>query len=75
MRRRRILRLRLLALQVVTSAWGLWCWLLATEYIVDYRGDEWSVGLFSVLLALGVWAVLILATVATWRAHNRKWLG
>ena len=62
------MRVRLLVLLVASSGWGLWCWLLATEYVVDYRGEEWSVGLFSVLAALGVWAVLILAAVATWRA-------
>jgi hypothetical protein len=75
MRRRRSLRLLLVALFLVASAWGLWCWLLATEYIVDYRGEEMSVGLFTVLGALGVWMVLILAMVATWRALTRKWLG
>jgi hypothetical protein len=75
MRRRRILRLLLVVLFLAASAWGLWCWVLATEYIVDYRGEEMSVGLFNVLAALGVWAVLILAMVATWRALNRKWLG
>jgi hypothetical protein len=75
MRRRRSLRLLLVALFLVASAWGLWCWLLVTEYIVDYRGEEWSVGLFSVLMALGVWAPLLLAMVATWRALDRKRLG
>jgi hypothetical protein len=70
-----MLRLLLAVLLPVTSAWGLWCWLLATEYIIDSRGEEWSVGLFTVLAALGVWAVLILAMVATWRALTRKWLG
>jgi hypothetical protein len=74
-RRRRTLRLLLVALFLVASAWGLWCWLLATEYIVDYRGEEMSVGLFTVLGALGLWAVLILAMVATWRALNRKGFG
>jgi len=72
MRRRRVLRVQLTVLMVAASGWGLWCWLLATEYVVDYRGEEWSVGLFSVLAALGVWAVLILAAVATWRALAGK---
>ena len=67
--------MQLVVLLVVASGWGLWCWLLTTEYIVDYRGEEWQVGLFSVVLTLGVWAVLILAMVATWRALNRKGLG
>jgi hypothetical protein len=75
MRRRRILRLQLVVLLVVTSGWGLWCWVLATEYIVDYWGPEWSVGLFTVLGAIVVWAGLLLATVAMWRALNRNWLG
>jgi uncharacterized membrane protein len=75
MRRRRILQVRLGVLLVVTSAWGLWCWVLATEYTVDYWGPEWSVGLFTVLAALVVWTGLLLASVATWRALNRKWTG
>jgi len=48
---------------------------LATEYVVDYRGEEMSVGLFAVLVALFIWAVLILAMVATWRALNGKGFG
>ena len=72
MRRRRALRIRLVVLTVVASGWGLWCWVLATEYIVDYAGEAWSVGLFSVLAALFVWAVLILATVGTWRSLGEK---
>jgi hypothetical protein len=75
MRRRRILGVCLVALLLAASAWGMWCWLLVTEYIVDYRGEEWSVGLFTVLVALGVWAALLLGMVATWRALNRKRLG
>ena len=72
MGRRRVLKVRLVALMVVSSGWGLWCWLLATEYVIDYRGEEWQVGLFSVLAALLVWALLILAAVATWRSLEGK---
>ena len=75
MRRRRVLQVRLVILFLVTSVWGLWCWVLATEYVVDYWGEQWSVGLSTVLAALGVWVGLLLATVAAWRALNRKWLG
>jgi len=71
-RRRRLLRILLIVLFVAASVWGLWCWLLATEYIVDYRGEEMQVGLLTVLAALFMWAVLILAMVATWRALGRK---
>ena len=70
LRRRRIFRLLFVVLFLAASAWGLWCWVLATEYIVDYRGEEMQVGLGTVLGALGLWAVLILAMVATWRALN-----
>ncbi len=65
----------LVVLFVAASAWGLWCWVLATEYIIDFRGEEMHVGLFTVVGALGVWAVIILAMVATWRVLNRKGLG
>ena len=51
------------------------CWVLATEYIVDFRGEEMQVGLFNVVVALGLWAVLILGMVATWRALNKRGLG
>ena len=75
LRRRRLLRLLLVVLFLAASAWGLWCWVLATEYIVDYRGEEMQVGLGTVLGALGLWAVVILAMVATWRVLNKEWLG
>ena len=64
-----------MGLFLLASAWGLWCWVLATEYIVDYRGEEMQVGLFNVVVALGVWAVLILGMVATWRALNKRGFG
>jgi hypothetical protein len=70
-----MLRVLLMVLFVAASAWGLWCWVLATEYVVDYRGEEMQVGLFTVLAALFMWAVLILAMVTTWRALNKKALG
>lgn len=73
--RRRILRVLLVVLFLAASAWGLWCWVLATEYIVDFRGEEMQVGLFTVVAALGLWAVIILGMVATWRALNGKGLG
>jgi hypothetical protein len=75
LRRRRILRALLVVLFLAASAWGLWCWVLATEYIVDFRGEEMQVGLFTVVGALGLWAVIILGMVATWRALNGKGLG
>jgi hypothetical protein len=75
LRRRRILGVLLVVLFLAASAWGLWCWVLATEYIIDFRGEEMQVGLLNVVGALGVWAVVILAMVATWRALNRKGLG
>jgi hypothetical protein len=75
MRRRRILRVLHIVLFIAASAWGLWCWVLASEYIIDFRGEEMKVGLFTVLGALLVWAVVILAMVTTWRAINRKGLG
>ncbi len=65
----------LVVLFIAASAWGMWCWVLATEYIIDFRGEEMQVGLLTVVGALGVWAVIILAMVATWRALNRKGLG
>jgi len=67
-----MLRILLMVLFVVASAWGLWCWVLATEYVVDFRGEEMQVGLLTVLAALFMWAVLILAMVTTWRALNRR---
>jgi hypothetical protein len=75
LRRRRLLRLLLVVLFLAASAWGLWCWVLATEYIVDYRGEEMQVGLGTVVGALGLWAVIILGMVATWRALNNGGLG
>jgi hypothetical protein len=74
-RRRRGLRVLLMLLFVAASVWGLWCWVLTTEYIVDYRGEEMQVGLLTVLAALFMWAVLILGMVTTWRALNRKGFG
>lgn len=74
-RRRRIFVVLLVVLFIAASAWGMWCWVLATEYIIDFRGEEMQVGLLTVVGALGVWAVIILAMVATWRALNRKGLG
>ena len=71
-RRRRALRLLLVVLLLVASAWGLWCWLLATEYVIDYRGEEWSVGLFTVLAAIGLWVGLLLAAAAIWRSLRGK---
>ena len=70
-----MLRVLLVALFLAASAWGLWCWVLATEYIIDFRGEEMQVGLFTVLAALGLWAGIILAMVTTWRALNPKGLG
>jgi hypothetical protein len=71
-----MLRVLLVVLFLAASAWGLWCWVLATEYIVDYRGEEMQVGLFNVVFALGLWALMILGMVATWRAlNNGKGLG
>ena len=73
--RRRMLRILLMVLFIAASAWGLWCWVLATEYIVDFWGEEMQVGLFTVLAALFMWGVLILAMVATWRALYKKGFG
>ena len=71
-----MLRVLLVVLFLAASAWGLWCWVLATEYIVDYRGEEMQVGLFNVVFALGLWALVILGMVTTWRAlNNGKGLG
>ena len=69
------MRVLLVVLFLAASAWGLWCWVLATEYIVDYRGEEMQVGLFTVVAALGLWTVIILGMVATWRALNGRGLG
>ncbi|HEV3365046.1 MAG TPA: hypothetical protein VG795_13070 [Acidimicrobiia bacterium] len=63
-----------MVLFLAASAWGLWCWMLATEYIIDFRGEEMQVGLGTVLAALGAWAVIILAMVTTWRALNKRGL-
>ncbi|HKY74553.1 MAG TPA: hypothetical protein VJS45_00320 [Acidimicrobiia bacterium] len=70
-----MLRVLLVVLFLAASAWGLWCWVLATEYIVDYRGEEMQVGFFNVVFALGLWALMILGMVTTWRALNGKRLG
>ena len=75
MQRRRLLRVLLVVLFLAASAWGLWCWMLASEYVIDFRGEEMQVGLFTVLGALGLWAVIILAMVATWRTLDRRGLG
>ena len=64
-----------MVLFLMASGWGLWCWMLASEYVIDFRGEEMQVGLFTVLGALGLWAVIILAMVTVWRALNRKGLG
>jgi hypothetical protein len=74
-RRRRALRVLLVVLFVAASAWGMWCWVLATEYIIDFRGEEMQVGFFNVVFALALWLGIILAMVTTWRALNRKGLG
>jgi hypothetical protein len=74
-RRRRLFVALLVVLFVAASAWGLWCWVLASEYVIDFRGEEMQVGLGTVLAALALWAVIILAMVTTWRALNRKGLG
>jgi hypothetical protein len=74
-RRRRMLRVLLVVLFVAASAWGMWCWVLATEYIIDFRGEEMQVGFFNVVFALAVWLGIILAMVTTWRGLNRKGLG
>lgn len=74
-RRRRMLRALLVGLFLAASAWGMWCWVLATEYIIDFRGEEMQVGLGTVVGALGLWAGIILGMVSTWRALNRKGLG
>lgn len=70
-RQRRLIRLQLVVLLLTATGWGVWCWLLVTEYVVDYAGEEWSVGVFSVILNISVWAVLIVAAVATWRWLQR----
>jgi len=70
-----MLRVLLVVLFLAASAWGLWCWVLASEYIIDFRGEEMQVGLFTVVAALGLWAVIILGMVATWRALNGQGLG
>jgi hypothetical protein len=69
------LRVLLVVLFLAASAWGMWCWMLANEYIIDSRGEEMQVGLFTVVGALGLWAVIILAMVTTWRVLNGKGLG
>ena len=65
-----MLRILLVVLILAASAWGLWCWVLASEYIIDFSGEEMQVGLGTVVGALGLWAVIILAMVAAWRALN-----
>jgi hypothetical protein len=66
----------LVVLFLAASAWGFWCWVLASEYIIDFQGEEMQVGLGTVVGALGLWAVMILGMVATWRAlNNGKGLG
>lgn len=69
------MRALLVVLFLAASAWGLWCWVLATEYIIDFSGEEMQVGLFTVMAALGLWAAMILAMVTTWRALNPRGLG
>lgn len=59
-----------MVLFLAASAWGLWCWVLASEYIIDLRGEEMQVGLFTVVAALVLWGAIILGMVATWRALN-----
>jgi hypothetical protein len=49
--------------------------MLASEYVIDFQGEEMQVGLGTVVAALGLWAVIILGMVATWRALNGKGLG
>jgi hypothetical protein len=64
-----MLRVQLVVLLVVTPAFGAWCWLvLVTEYVTNYYGDERSVGIYAILLALAVWGALCFATVTTWRS-------
>lgn len=75
LRRRRNLRVLLVVLFLAASAWGLWCWVLVSEYIIDFRGDEMQVGLGLVLGVLGLWAVIILGMVATWRALDKEGFG
>ena len=70
-----MLRVLLVVLFLAASAWGLWCWVLASEYIIDFRGEEMQVGLGTVVGALGLWALMILGMVATWRALNGRGLG
>jgi len=60
---------------LAATAWGLWCLVLANEYIIDFRGEEMQVGFFNVVFALGIWLGIILGMVTTWRALNRKGLG
>ena len=64
-----------MVLFLVASAWGLWCWVLASEYVIDFRGEEMQVGLGTVVGALGLWAGMILGMVATWRALNSGGFG
>ena len=75
LRRRRSLRVLLVVLFLAASAWGLWCWVLASEYVIDFSGEEMQVGLGTVVGALGLWAAIILGMVTTWRALNGKGLG
>jgi hypothetical protein len=69
------LRLLLVGLVLAASAWGLWCWVLSTEYIVGVRGEVMQVGLWTVMRARGLWATISLAMVTTWRVLNRRGLG
>ena len=75
LRRRRMLRVLLVVLFLAASAWGLWCWFLASEYIIDFRGEEMQVGLGTVVAALTLWAGMILGMVTTWRALDKRGLG
>jgi hypothetical protein len=59
-------------LLAVTTAWGVWCWLLVTEYVIDYSGEEWNVGLFTVLPAVALLAGLSFATLSTWGSVPRN---
>lgn len=70
-----MLRVLLVVLFLAASAWGLWCWVLASEYVIDFGGEAMQVGLGTVIGALALWAVMILGMVTTWRALNGKGLG
>jgi hypothetical protein len=71
-RRRRLLRIRLVGLLILTGGFGAWCWVLVTQWVTAFYGEDWSVDIVTVLLALAVWGVLVVATAATWKALQRK---